>query len=328
MLDTSARLLRLLSLLQGRRFWTGAELAERLEVTPRTVRRDMDRLRTLGYPVSSSVGVAGGYRLNVGATLPPLLLDDDEALAIALSLRTVATSAVSGVETAAVGALAKLERILPVRLRRRFRAMGNAVVPLYHRGPQIDGALLTALASASRDLLRVRFRYVDRQGRATRRRVEPHGLVHTGARWYLVAYDEARADWRTFRVDRIEGRATIGDRFLSRALPDGADLAAFVSRSIGARAYAHTARVLIHAPYARVADKLHPSTGHLTAVSPRRCLLESGAASLPGLAWFVASLGEEFEVQSPPELAEEIAQLAERLSRAAARSAKARARGG
>ena len=319
MLDTSARLLRLLSLLQGRRFWTGAELAERLEVTPRTIRRDVDRLRMLGYPVSSSVGVAGGYQLDAGATLPPLLLEDDEALAIAISLRTVATSTVSGAEAAAVRALAKLERILPSRLRRRFRTMRNAVVPLHAKWPQIDATLLTTLAAASRDHQLVRFRYLDRQGRGTRRRVEPHGLVHTGWRWYLVAYDLKRDDWRTFRVDRIEGKATAADRFLPRALPDE-DIAAFVSRSIGSRARTHRARVLIHAPLARVEERLPPLAGHLTAVSEYRCLLESGANSLSGLAWYIASLGEEFEVHSPPELAEELAELAGRLSRAADRS--------
>ncbi len=319
MLDTSARLLRLLSLLQGRRFWTGAELAERLEVTQRTVRRDVDRLRALGYPVSSSVGVAGGYQLDAGATLPPLLLDDDEALAVAISLRTVAVSTISGAEDAAVRALAKLERILPSRLRRRFRTMRNAVVPLYASRPQIDATLLTTLAAASRDHEQVGFRYLDRQSRPTRRRVEPYGLVHTGSRWYLVAYDLTRDDWRTFRVDRIEGKATAADRFLPRALPDQ-DIAAYVSRSIGARAYTHRARVLIHAPLEQVAKTLPPTAGHLTAVSKRRCLLESGANSLPWLALYIASLGEEFEVQSPPELAEEISELAGRLSRAAERS--------
>ena len=327
MIDTSARLLRLLSLLQGRRFWSGAELAERLEVTLRTVRRDVDRLRTLGYPVSSSVGVAGGYQLDAGATFPPLLLDDDEALAVAISLRTMAVSTVSGAEAAAVRALAKLERILPSRLQRRFRTMHDAVVPLYAGRPRIDATLLTTLAAASRDHEQVSFRYLDRQAKGTRRRVEPYGLVHTDSRWYLVAYDLKRADWRTFRVDRIEGKATAAERFLPRALPDD-DIAAFVSRSIGSHAYTHRARVLIHAPLERVAERLHPLAGHLTAVSKHRCLLESGANSLPGLAWYIASLGEEFDVQSPPELAEHITELAGRLARAADRSTGSRAQGG
>ncbi len=320
MLDTSARLLHLLSLLQARRFWSGAELAERLEVTQRTVRRDIDRLRTLGYPVSSSVGVAGGYQLDAGATLPPVLLEDDEALAIALSLRTVAAGTVTGSEEAAVRALAKLERILPKRLRRRVRAMHNAVVPMYIAGPRIDATLLTTLASASRDHEQVTFRYSDREGNSTHRRAEPHGLVHTGFRWYLVAFDLTRNDWRSFRVDRIQGRATTRERFLPRELPDG-DIAAYVSRSIGSRAYSFQARVLIHAPLEDVAARVPPLAGHLTAVSKRRCLLESGANSLHSLAWHIASLGVEFKVQSPPELAEHIAELAGRLSRAAGRSA-------
>lgn len=319
MLDTSARLLRLLSLLQARRFWSGAELAERLEVTQRTVRRDVGRLRTLGYPVSSSVGVAGGYQLDAGATLPPVLLEDDEALAIALSLRTVAAGTVTGAEEAAVRALAKLERILPERLRRRVRAMHNAVVPMYITSPRIDATLLTTLASASRDHEQVAFRYSDREGTTTHRRVEPHGLVHTGARWYLVAFDLTRDDWRSFRIDRIQGSATIRERFLPRDVPGG-DVAAYVSRSVGSRAYAFQARVLFHAPLERVAQRVPPRAGHLTAVSKRRCLLESGANSLHALAWHIASVGEEFEVQSPPELAEHIAELAGRLSRAAAAS--------
>ncbi len=321
MLDTSARLLRLLSLLQARRFWTGVELAERLEVTQRTVRRDVDRLRTLGYPVSSSAGVAGGYQLDAGATLPPLLLDDDEALAVAISLRTVAVSSVSGAEAAAVRALAKLERILPSRLRRRFRTMRDAMVPLHTRGPQIDATMLTTLAGASRDFQLATFRYLDREAKVSRRRVEPHGLVHTGSRWYLVAYDPQREDWRTFRVDRIEGKVVADGRFRPRELPDE-DIATFVSRSIGTRVYTHHAQVLIHAPLERVAPKIHPLAGHLKAVGKRRCLLESGANSLSSLAWYVASLGEEFEVHSPPELVAEIADLGARLSRAAQRSSK------
>lgn len=320
MLDTSARLLRLLALLQGQRYWTGAELAERLEVTPRTVRRDVDRLRSLGYPVSSSVGVAGGYQLDVGATLPPLLLDDDEALAVAVGLRTVAVSTVSGAETAAVRALAKLERILPPKLRRRFRNMRSAVVPLHAEGqPQVDASLLTTLASASRDHQVVTFGYVDRQSRSSRRHVEPRGLVHTGSRWYLAAYDLGRDDWRTFRVDRVEGKAVLGDRFEPRELPDR-DTAAYVARSIGPDAYSHRARVVIHAPRQRVEKKLHPSAGSLESLSKRRCRLEAGADSLPALAWYLASLGEEFEVQHPPELVAQIDDMAGRLSRAAARS--------
>lgn len=319
MSDPAARLLRLLALLQARRFWTGPELARQLEVTERTVRRDVDRLRTLGYPVSSSVGVGGGYQLDAGATLPPLLIEDDEAQAIALGLRTVAAGTVSGTEEAAVRALAKLERMLPARVQRRVRAMHRAVVPLYMQRPQIDVTLLTTLASASRDRQLLSFGYVDREATRTRRHVEPHGLVHTGSRWYLVAFDRTRDDWRTFRVDRIDGAASADGRFAPRPIPGG-DIASYVSRSVGARAYTHQARVLIHAPLERVAPRIPRLAGHLTAVSARRCRLESGAHSLPGLAWYLASIGEEFQVESPPELAQHVAELAERLARAAARS--------
>lgn len=317
--DTSARLLRLLSLLQAQRFWGGTELAQRLGVTPRTVRRDVDRLRGLGYPVSSSVGVAGGYQLDPGATLPPLLLDDDEALAIAMGLRTVATTAVTGAEEAAVRALAKLERVLPTRVRRRVRAMRSAVVPLYAPGPQADAEVLMSLAASSRDRERVRFAYLDRRGRATRRNVEPHGLVPAGSRWYLVAFDLQRDDWRTFRVDRIEGRVTAGERFDPRELP-AEDVAAFVAASLSSGVYRYNARVLIHAPLERLEGRVPSVAGRLTSVSKRRCLLESSADSLAGLAAFIVSLDEEFRVLEPTELSDAFAALSKRIGRAVDRS--------
>ncbi len=201
--------------------------------------------------------------------------------------------------------------------------MHNAVVPMYFASPRVDATLLTALASASRDHERVTFRYLDRKGASTRRRAEPHGLVHTGARWYLVAFDLTRDDWRCFRVDRVQGRATTHERFSPRDVPGG-DIATYVSRSVGSRAYTYQARVLIHAPLQRVAARVPPIAGHLTAVNERRCLLECGANSLRDLAWHIASLGEEFEVHSPPELTQHVAELAGRLSRAAARPGAAR----
>lgn len=319
MLDTSARLLRLLSLLQARRFWTGAELADRLEVTERTVRRDVNRLRTLGYPVSSSVGVAGGYQLDAGSTLPPLLLDDNEALAVALALRTMASGTVSGTEEDAIRALSKLERVLPLRLRRRVRAMHTSVVPLYAAPSRIDIAVLTSLTDASRDHQAVAFAYADRTGATSRRRAEPHGLVHTGRRWYLVAFDLVRDAWRTFRVDRIQGSVVVRERFSPREVPGG-DIADFVSRAIGANAYEVQARVVIHAPVRRVAERVPPLAGHLSHVSARRCLLVTGAYSLAALAWYIASIGVDFEVQDPPELVEHLEELAGRLCRAAKRS--------
>ena len=204
MVGTSARLLGLLTLLQSRRSWTGGELCGRLEITARTLRRDVDRLRSLGYPVHSTSGVAGGYRLGAGTELPPLLLDDEEALAVSLGLRTAAAGSVTGMEEVALRALTKLEQVLPTRLRRRLAALHAAIVPLARRGPAVDAQTLAAIASASGEQARLAFGYRSNDGARTRRQVEPAGLVHTGWSWYLVAWDLTRADWRTFRIDRIE----------------------------------------------------------------------------------------------------------------------------
>jgi predicted DNA-binding transcriptional regulator YafY len=204
MLETSARLLRLLSLLQTHRHWTGAELAARLGITARTVRRDVEKLRSLGYPVNATPGVAGGYQLGAGASLPPLLLDDDEAVAVAVGLRTAAGDTVAGIAETSVRALVKLEQILPSRLRNRVNTLWSVTVPLIAGGPTVDPDTLTAIAAACRDHHRFRFVYRDRDGTETLRSTEPHRLVHTGRRWYLVAFDTDREDWRTFRVDRLE----------------------------------------------------------------------------------------------------------------------------
>jgi predicted DNA-binding transcriptional regulator YafY len=315
MLQTSARLLRLLSLLQVRRFWSGAELAERLEVTGRTLRRDVDRLRSLGYPVSSTAGVAGGYQLGTGAALPPLLLDDDEALAVTLGLRTAAAGTVTGMEEAAVRALTKLEQLLPARLRRRVKALHAAVMPIHRAGPRIDPALLTLLAGACRDQEQLTFRYADVESNSTQRQVEPHGLVHAGWRWYLVAWDLNRADWRSFRVDRIAGKASTGRRFVPRPVPHG-DVAAYVARSIATNVYTYQARVLLHAPLESVAEHIPPLAGRLQRIDADRCLLETGSHSLATLGLYISLLGVDFEVQEPAELREHIRALAQRLARA------------
>lgn len=202
MLETSARLLRLLSLLQARPDWAGPELARRLEVTPRTLRRDVARLRDLGYPVHATTGVAGGYRLGAGASLPPLLLDDEEAVAVAVSLRTAASQSVAGLAETALRALAKLEQVLPARLRARTAAIQQATVALPRTAPAVDPGLLATLATACRDSRALAFGYRSRGGAANQRQAEPYRLVHTGYRWYLVARDTGRDDWRTFRVDR------------------------------------------------------------------------------------------------------------------------------
>src|SRR6201995_1175965 len=210
MVQTSARLLALLSLLQVRREWTGQELAERLEGAPRTIRRDVDKLRSLGYPVEAAPGVAGGYRLGAGGELPPLLLDDAEAVAVAVGLRTAASGSISGIEETSVRALAKLEQVLPGRLRRRVSALGGATSAFSVDGPRIDADLLATIPGACRDGPRLRFSYVAKDDRASQRRTEPTAVVHSGRRWYLVAFDLDRDDWRTFRLGRPRGRAQRG----------------------------------------------------------------------------------------------------------------------
>jgi len=212
-MDTSERLLTLLSLLQARPDWTGPELAERLGVTGRTVRNDVERLRRLGYPVHASPGVGGGYRLGAGAALPPLLLDDEEAVAVAVGLRTAAGGAVAGIEETSLRALVKLEQVLPAHLRRRVGALGSATISLPVGGPTVDPQHLTVIAAACRDSECLRFGYRRRDGTKGRREVEPDSLVNHGRRWYLAAWDRRRDDWRTFRVDRMAKPASTGVRF-------------------------------------------------------------------------------------------------------------------
>jgi len=315
MLDTSARLLRLLSLFQARRYWSGAELCDRLEVTARTLRRDVDRLRSLGYPVNSTSGVAGGYQLAAGAQLPPLLLDDEEAVAIAVVLRTAASGSVSGIEESSLRALAKLEQVLPSRLRRRVEALHTFVLPMATTAAKVDAASLALIAGACRDSETLRFNYKSREGSATTREVEPHRLVHTGRRWYLAAWDLARGSWRTFRVDRIEGRITTGARFIQRPPPDG-DFVKYVSRSIAYAPYAHQVTVLLRVPHAAAVEKIPPSVGLLEAIDENTCLLRMGAPSLDGLAMYLAYIGFDFEVREPAELVASIRRLAERCVRA------------
>src|SRR5438128_12379418 len=231
MSETSSRLLELLSLLQGRRDWPGDELAERLEVSGRTIRRDIERLRRLGYPVESLPGPTGGYRLRAGSAMPPLLLDDEEAIAIAVGLRTAARASVTGIEETSVRALVKLEQVLPAHLRRRVSALGSATYTLPVVGATIDPQHLTVIAAACRDSECLRFGYRRRDGAGSRREVEPHSLINHGRRWYLVAWDRSREDWRTFRIDRLTGPTAIGVRFAPRALP-AKDAAAYVEQSI------------------------------------------------------------------------------------------------
>lgn len=317
MVETSARLLRLLSLLQARPEWAGAELAARLEVTPRTVRRDVAKLRGLGYPVYAEPGAAGGYRLVAGTSMPPLLLDDEEAVAVALSLRTAATHAVSGVGEASVRALAKLVQVLPSRLRERTAAISQATVPLPGPGPVVPADVLTTIAWACRNRERLEFGYrPGRGGELATRRVEPHRLVQAGYRWYLVARDLDRDDWRTFRADRISSPRPTGVRFVPREPPDAA---AFVATSVTTAPYRYQARVLVHAPAAVVAGLVPPTVAVIEPEAAGGCVLTTGSDSLDALAFHLAGLGHDFTVLDPPELIDRIRVLAGRFSRGSVR---------
>ncbi|HET6213351.1 MAG TPA: YafY family protein [Micromonosporaceae bacterium] len=319
MLQTSVRLLRLLSLLQAPRDWTGRELAERLAVSTRTVRTDIERLRTLGYPVHATRGAVGGYRLGAGAALPPLLLDDDEAVAVAIGLRAAAGGAIAGIEETALRALSKLERVLPTRLRRRVAAVAAHTVPVPpdRPGPAVDPRVLTTLAALCRDRERLRFDYRDHAGGASLRVVEPYKLVNWGRRWYLVAWDVDRRDWRTFRVDRVEPRTPTGPRFAPREPPD-ADLAGYVSRRVSAAAWRYRTRVTVHAPAGTVADRINPAVGTVEAVDEHTCVLHTGADTIDTLAVYLGMLGVDFTVIEPPELVAYVRELSARYGRATA----------
>jgi len=243
--DMPGRLLRLLSLLQARRTWSGGELAARLGVTDRTLRRDIDRLRALDYPVQATTGTAGGYRLTSGRNLPPLLFDDDEALAMAIALATAAGGAVAGIQESALRALTKLQQVLPARLRPRLAALAGttaAVAP--HGAPYADPDVLAVLAACCRDAEMIAFDYRDRAGATTPRRVEPHHVVTSAGRWYLIAFDPERADWRTFRVDRLDDLRATGRPFARRTLP-APDAATYLVRSFASATYRHTARLSV-----------------------------------------------------------------------------------
>jgi predicted DNA-binding transcriptional regulator YafY len=315
--DTPARLLTLLSLLQTPREWPGSELARRLGVSLRTVRRDVDRLRELGYPVEATMGAAGGYRLVAGTAMPPLLLDDDEAVAIAIGLRAAAGQAITGMDEAAVRALAKLEQVLPSRLRYRVGSLGAATVPApdAYAAP-VDPGHLTALATAITNRERVRLRYVAAAGAESRRHVEPHRLVAAGRRWYLVAYDLDRDDWRTLRVDRIDAPQPTGARVVQRELP-APDAAAYVTEKLHSLAPVHSAVATLHAPVEQVRGSIGDGPGDLEPIDAGRCLLRSHTDTLDWLAFALLRLGCAFEVHEPPELREHLRALGTRALHAA-----------
>ena len=315
MTTTSSRLLELLSLLQARRDWPGAELAGRLAVSGRTIRRDVDRLRELGYPVESLTGPAGGYRLRAGTAMPPLLLDDEEAIAIAVGLLTAARSSVAGIEETAVRALVKLEQVLPAHLRRRVTALGSATIAPSFGGPTVDPQHLTLIAAACRDFECVRFAYRRRDGTGSRREVEPHTLVNLGRRWYVVAWDRRREDWRTFRLDRLSGPASTGVRFAPRRLP-AKDAAAYVEQSIIEGPHNYEARVTLHVAADDIAKRVSSHMGSVQPIDANSCELRTRDYDLSWLALRIAMLGVDFEVHEPPELADHLRALADRLRRA------------
>lgn len=317
MLETSARLLQLLTLLSARRDWSGPQLAARLKVSTRTVRNDIGKLRTLGYPIEATPGVLGGYRMGIGSELPPLLLNDDEAVAVAVGLRTLASGGISGVEETSISALAKLEHVLPARLRRRVGALQKYTLPGETiNGPSVSADVLTQVATACSDHERLRFTYRDKSDTTSRRHVEPYRLVHAYRRWYLVAWDLDRDDWRTFRVDRLSPKPPTSARFSPRELPT-ADVAEYVQQ--GARVAWRTlrARIRIDANPDALTDRV-PAEATLEDLGDGTTLLEISADSYRNLATYLGYLEHDFEVIEPAELRDEVHALAERYTRAAA----------
>ncbi|WP_461066402.1 helix-turn-helix transcriptional regulator [Streptomyces pseudoechinosporeus] len=303
MLETSGRLLKLLSLLQTHGDRSGAELAGRLGVSRRTLRRDVERLRELGYPVQATRGTAG-YRLGAGATLPPLLLDDDEAVAVVVGLRTAAGGSVAGIEESSLRALTKLEQVLPARLRYRVNTLHAATVRAGEApAPKVSPDVLMAVAEACRRHEWLRFDYTDARGKGGIRSVEPHSLVSFGRHWYLVAWDTDRADWRTFRVDRLTPRTPTGPRFTPREVPHG-DVATYLAHQLSAQAWPFRATVTLHESAAAVADRVWPGMGVLEPVDDHSCLLHLGADNPRDLAWMITSVDADFSLtEAPPELA-------------------------
>ncbi|WP_127480214.1 helix-turn-helix transcriptional regulator [Nocardioides pantholopis] len=331
MATTSGRLLALLSLLQSRRDWPGQLLAERLEVSGRTVRRDVERLRELGYPIGAVKGPDGGYRLQAGTELPPLLFDDGQAVALAVALRTAAGSGAEVGEDAA-RALATVRQVMPSRLRHRIDAVQvSAVGPRAGAAARVDPQVLVTLAGAVRSREVVRFDYAPASGPADGsagpdagrppRRVEPHHVVTRAGRWYLVGWDSDRAGWRVFRADRISPRTPLGPRFAPRELPDGVDVDTFLAgRFRGSTRrddWPCRGEVLIDLPAGEVAPYAHD--GLVEALGPDRCRLVVGSWSWAGLVALIGRYDAELEVVGPPELRAELARTAARFTRAAER---------
>jgi len=310
-MDTAERLLRLLGLLQARIDWTAQDLADRLGVTTRTIRRDVTRLRDLGYPVAALAGPGGGYRLGAGAKLPPLLLDDGEALAVALGLRMSAMTAVGGLEEHSVSALAKLEHVLPPRLRSRLEDISEATTSTFGVSrTQVDHAALAVMAAAIRGGQRARFDYVDSRGKSSERHTEPVRLVHTGRRWYLVAFDLDRDDWRTFRLDRVARPVTTGIRAATRCGPDPVE---FVQQGLTVDVWDFSASVILDVGVESARREIAATVGTVTAIDEKTTRLTIGADDMGWLARFLLGLSVEFEVESPPQLKRELARIGREL---------------
>ncbi|MFD7155384.1 helix-turn-helix transcriptional regulator [Kribbella sp. NPDC059898] len=310
-MDTATRLLRLLSLLHSRPHWDGAELAARLEITPRTVRRDVARLRSLGYPIDAEAGIGGGYRLGPGGRLPPLLLEDAEAVAIAVGLRVATTTTVSGVEEAAVSALAKLHQVLPVRLREQVDAIGAHTTQLPQGElPAVDGGVLVTIAAGCRRTEGIRFGYRTHDGTESERSVEPLQIVHTGKRWYLVARDRDRQAWRTFRVDRITHPELTGSTY---RFDDPPDPAALVAEGTGVAPWDLVARLRVQAPAETVARFIPPAQGVVEALDATSCEVRFAANDLGPLVAQVTRIYWPFEILEPPELRDAVHEHARRL---------------
>lgn len=318
MSETTSRVLQLLGLLQSRRVWTSEELAGRLGVTTRSVRRDVERLRDLGYPVHASKGHGGGYQLGAGAALPPLLLDPDEAVAMAVCLRLAAGGTVAGVGESALRALSKLDQVMPSKLRSQVAAVHDSTVTLM--SPSSDAPVapdvLMTLARASRDHEHVSAGYVDIRGNATQRRLEPYQLVTTGRRWYLLAYDRDKQDWRSLRLDRMNDVRAQGSTFAPREAPDAA---AYVQRSISSSPYRYVARVRFEAPQSVVAQHFSAASVTIEPDGPDRCIVTAGADDPERMVLLFAMVGCDFEVLSPPEVVRAAEAVSDRLGRSVSR---------
>ncbi|WP_018157962.1 helix-turn-helix transcriptional regulator [Demetria terragena] len=312
MSDTTARVLQLLGLLQSRPVWTGPELADRLGVTTRSIRRDVDRLRELGYPVLATHGTHGGYQLGAGKALPPLLLDSEEAVAVAVCLRLAAGGTVAGVGEAALRTMTKLDQVLPATLRAQVAAVQEATVTLDFRPIEVDPDILLVLARAVRDSVQARFAYTARDGVSTDRRIEPYRLVATGRRWYLMAYDLDRDDWRTFRLDRMSDARASTFTFRPRESPDPEE---YIRQSMGA-SWPISASVLIHAPLEEVRTQVGSYVeAEEVEASVTRVLARSH--HLQDIAWWLLRLPFDLEVERPTELRAAFATLGERAAHAA-----------